>query len=253
MVRSSNTSTSSRNLILYAKFPRSGTVETRLVPPFTHDEAADLYRALLHDLLHRLVSLEETNIVLSMSRPSDVEPMRGMLETWGLLDDHGQVTLTYQRGEDLGSRFDSTLNLSAETEETQTLILGSDHPTIPLTFLVEGFTALGTHDIVVGPAEDGGFYSIGAKRLYPNLFKGLPWSTDRLTDSLLSRCRGFGLSVYQLPVWYDVDRPEDVRRLLAETESSEEYSMLSLGRESIQSILNRSGFSSSAMLMGENV
>jgi glycosyltransferase A (GT-A) superfamily protein (DUF2064 family) len=68
-------------------------------------------------------------------------------------------------------------------------------------------------DVVLGPSEDGGYYLIGAKRIHPALFQGIEWSTPQVTDDTLARARELGLTVAQLPPWYDVDTPADLERI----------------------------------------
>jgi glycosyltransferase A (GT-A) superfamily protein (DUF2064 family) len=76
-----------------------------------------------------------------------------------------------------------------------------------------------TADVVLGPSDDGGYYLIGMKRLYPELFKDIAWSTDQVTSQTLARSKKQDLQVALLPSWYDVDTIEDLRRLRAELET----------------------------------
>ena len=245
MAHSSERGRPRKVLVIYGKYPRPGSVKTRLVPPFSHDEASDLYRSFLHDLLHRTKSLPGVQTILSISDVEDLHSMRALLETWSQPERNTPVSLTHQVSGDLGRRFLGTIESCTRLAQSNVLILGSDHPTVPITYLEEGFRALSEHDIVVGPAEDGGFYTVGMKREHKGLFEGLSWSTDRIYHELLERCRIAGLSVHQLPAWYDVDRPVDVRRLLTEVAQSSEYEMIARLSGLLEDVLDRSDLSDS--------
>jgi glycosyltransferase A (GT-A) superfamily protein (DUF2064 family) len=91
--------------------------------------------------------------------------------------------------------------------------MNSDGPTLPLACLEEAFAGLDGADITLGPGHDGGYYLIGMKRLHPDLFQGISWSTEQVIPQTLELCRRLGLSVHRLPEWYDVDVEADLERL----------------------------------------
>jgi hypothetical protein len=96
--------------------------------------------------------------------------------------------------------------------------VGSDHPALPLALVHRAFERVEAGaDVVLGPAEDGGYYliALGPKAAAPRLFEGIAWSTDQVLAATLDRCRELGLSVELLPEASDVDTPEDLRRLAA--------------------------------------
>jgi glycosyltransferase A (GT-A) superfamily protein (DUF2064 family) len=93
------------------------------------------------------------------------------------------------------------------------VLIGSDSPDLPAEFIAEAFSSLATHDVVLGPSADGGYYLVGAARRVPPIFEGIAWSTPDVwpqTVALLSGCRWC-----QLPRWYDVDTGEDLHKLMA--------------------------------------
>ncbi len=93
------------------------------------------------------------------------------------------------------------------------LVIGSDGPSLPTDFLTQAFHALDDHDLVLGPAMDGGYYLIGASVLFPELFTDIPWSTSRVFASTLERAAALGLKTARLPLWFDVDHPADLDRI----------------------------------------
>jgi glycosyltransferase A (GT-A) superfamily protein (DUF2064 family) len=97
-------------------------------------------------------------------------------------------------------------------------LINSDSPTLPVGYLVTAATSLAAAGdrIVLGPATDGGYYLIGMKRPHPRLFEDIAWSTDRVFSQTLKRAEALGLSVIELPAWYDVDSTASLRTLIDE-------------------------------------
>jgi rSAM/selenodomain-associated transferase 1 len=121
--------------------------------------------------------------------------------------------LVPQRGTDLGERLANGLAHHFELGYRRVVIMNSDGPTLPLAHLEEAFTGLERADITLGPSHDGGYYLIGMKALHAALFQGIAWSTERVIPQTMVICRGLGLTVHELPEWYDVDVEADLNRL----------------------------------------
>ena len=198
---------SQRRLLLFTKPAREGRVKTRLIGDLTPAEAAALHMAFLEDLLDRL---REGSFDLHLAwaldpgEPVPSEPFSG-------------VPGVRQEGDDLGERLFRTLSAAA-AEVPAVAALGSDHPTLPLEVVHDAFERLEAGaDVVLGPAEDGGYYLIAlrAAAVVPRLFEGIAWSTDRVFPETLARCRELGLRMELLPQAADVDTPDDLRRLAA--------------------------------------
>ena len=98
------------------------------------------------------------------------------------------------------------------------MVLNSDSPTLPTAFLVETAEMLARpgERAVLGPSSDGGYYLLGLKTAHRRLFEDIAWSTERVAAQTLERAREIGLDVHMLPVWYDVDDIEGLRRLAGE-------------------------------------
>ena len=95
------------------------------------------------------------------------------------------------------------------------LLIGSDLPTLPYAYVAEAARALAESaaDVVLGPAEDGGYYLIGLAQPASALFEGIAWGTDGVLEATRARARGLGLREHLLPPWYDVDTAADLDRL----------------------------------------
>jgi rSAM/selenodomain-associated transferase 1 len=193
-------------VVVMAKAPGFAAVKSRLQPPLTADEARALATAFLLDRLDGVVALAGITPVLAFTPPEAASALRAMVPAG--------VRLLAQRGEGLGGRLAAVFEDLAPAH-AGVLVLDCDSPTLPLGWVADGVAALasGAADVVLGPSEDGGYWSVGSRAPYPALFAGIPWSTARVLETTLGRARALGLSVRLLPRWFDVDTPDDLRRL----------------------------------------
>jgi rSAM/selenodomain-associated transferase 1 len=192
----------SRRLLLFTKPARAGRVKTRLIGELRPAEAAELHAAFLEDLLERLRDGDfELRLAWALD-PEDRVPA-------------GPYPGMRQEGGDLGQRLHHALSTAAADADS-VAALGSDHPTLPLELVHRAFERVESGvDVVLGPAEDGGYYLIAlrAGAVSPRLFADIAWSTPSVLAQTLERCRELGLAVELLPEAADVDTPEDLRRL----------------------------------------
>jgi rSAM/selenodomain-associated transferase 1 len=194
----------SRRLLLFTKPAREGRVKTRLIGDLTAAQAAALHAAFLEDLLDRLREGELELRIAWALEPGEEIPA-------------GPVPGLRQEGSDLGERLYRALH-DAAAGAGAVAALGSDHPTLPLETVHRAFATIESGaDVVLGPAEDGGYYLIAlrAGAVTPRLFAEIAWSTDQVLAATLARCRELGFTVELLPAASDVDTPEDLRRLAA--------------------------------------
>lgn len=196
-----------------AKASIPGKAKTRLVPPLTEDEAATLNTVFLRDAADTILSAAGyANISGWMAfAPAGTGPFfRAHLpESIGLLE-----TVAPSLGECLLHAAATLLRAG----HGAVCLLNSDSPTLPAGYLVAAATALAAPGdrIVLGPSTDGGYYLIGMKHPHPGLFQDIAWSTDQVFTQTLARAETLGLSVFQLPIWYDVDSAESLQTLIDE-------------------------------------
>ena len=199
-------------LAIMTKAPTAGTVKTRLVPPLTPDEAATLQACFLKDTAESIAALGARGRAgIAVYTPEGTEPLFRELLPPGF-------TLVPQRGEGLGDRLrNAAVDIFAEGYATVCLV-DSDSPTLPPAALVRAAAALEQpgERIVLGPADDGGYYLIGVKASRPRLFADIAWSTDSVLAQTVARARELRLEVELLPSWYDVDDGPSLRRLCEE-------------------------------------
>jgi rSAM/selenodomain-associated transferase 1 len=119
-----------------------------------------------------------------------------------------------QQGDDLGTRMAAAFRRVFADGYGSAVIIGTDSPDLPLTYIREACERLqqGDIDAVFGPSGDGGYYLLGMGKFHGGLFRDITWSSDRVLRESLQRAAAEGLRVALLPVWHDVDRPEDLMR-----------------------------------------
>jgi rSAM/selenodomain-associated transferase 1 len=199
-------------LAVMTKAPRTGHVKTRLVPPLTADEAAALNTCFLRDTAAAILEASGKNVQdIAVYTPIGAE------ETYiDILPDNFQ--LVPQRGDGFGER------LAAATEDLlgigfqSVCLIDSDSPTVPSRVYSEAVDVLSIRDdrVVLGPADDGGYYLIGLKQDHRWLFEQIDWSTERVLEQTMQRAAELDLEVKFLPTGYDVDDRATLRRLCNE-------------------------------------
>jgi uncharacterized protein len=200
-------------IAVMAKASIPGRTKTRLTPPLTPEQAADLNTAFQRDIADNLLAaatLANINPWMAYAPAGSQDFFaRNLPDGIGLIE-----TVAPDFGACL---FRAATSLLAAGHESVCL-LNSDSPTLPTGYLVAAATALATPGdrIVVGPATDGGYYLIGIKRPHRRLFQDVDWSTERVLDQTLARADELGLPVVLLPSWYDVDDKAALRQLIGE-------------------------------------
>jgi rSAM/selenodomain-associated transferase 1 len=208
-------------IAVMAKAPRPGQVKTRLVPPLTHEAAGALSACFLRDITENiaLAALRQPIQGYIAYAPAGLESLfDGMLATGTklvLADGSGEMP---PRVEGFGRcLLHAARTLFAEGYESVCL-LNSDSPTLPTALLAEAAERLDCPGdrMVLGAADDGGYYLIGMKAPHAALFENIAWSTDTVADQTRARAREAGLEIAELPSWYDVDDRAALVRLLGE-------------------------------------
>ena len=193
------------SLIVVAKKPNPGFTKTRLCPPFTLQEAAQFYRCLLLDTLELATRVQGVEHCLAYAPLEAHSYFRNLVP--------GGFSLIPQQGADLGERLANTLADRFQHGFRKVVVMNSDGPTLPLTYLEQAFKQLQHNDISLGVGHDGGYYLIGMKQMQAELFENIAWSSDRVVYQTLDACRRLQLKVHRLPQWYDVDVIEDLKQL----------------------------------------
>jgi len=219
-----HSSSTQRCLVLFTKPPRPGRVKTRLIGRLSAAQAAALHAAFLADVLARLRrgafdlrlawALAPGEAIPSPAELARAQPTTPPADWQRLL-----AGIAHQRqvGGDLGARLHHGL-AAAGRRYRYVAAAGSDHPELPAARVDGAFARLeAAAEVVVGPAADGGYYLIGARReaLDPRLFAGVPWSSGAVLRTTLANAASLGLEVARLELGHDVDEPADLERLAA--------------------------------------
>ena len=184
------------DLVLFAKYPVPGYAKTRLIPALGPEGAAQV---------HRHLAKRTVDILLQTGAPVEVRIAGG---------DQAQFRDWLGEGPALVPQVEGGLTerLVDASRMHPHLFFGADTPDLDLDIVRSAIRALATHDVVIGPAEDGGYYLIGMQTARPELLVDIPWSTDAVYPETLRRCQAQGLSTALLPSLADCDRPEDLSR-----------------------------------------
>ena len=196
----------SRALIVMAKRPLAGSTKTRLTPAFTPDEAADFYSAMLTDIVDALGARTDAEVMIAADSAQSV--------SW-FEETFPGVPVVVQRGATLGERLDSVLGDALAEGHDAAFAISSDSPDLPEQHLTDAFSMLDASDVdvVLGPSEDGGYWTIGWKQPWTNMVVNVEMSrTDVLVNSVRI-AEESGARVALAGEWYDVDDIGDVSRL----------------------------------------
>jgi uncharacterized protein len=200
-------------IAVMAKASAPGRTKTRLVPPLTFEEAAALNTAFLQDITDNLSLAARYASIAGYAAyaPKGSEDFfhRTLPSAIDLID----ATLP-----NFGDCLLRTVEEILARGHRSAVVLNSDSPTLPTALLTDTADALAQpgERAVLGPSSDGGYYLLGLKTAHRRLFEDIAWSTERVAKQTLERARELKLDVHTLPVWYDVDDIEGLRRLHGE-------------------------------------
>jgi hypothetical protein len=205
-----------------AKAPRAGLSKTRLCPPLQPHQAASLSAAFLRDITENITLAAREAAITSYIAyaPAGAEALfDGHLAagTGRLLADGSPEMPSDVQG--FGRCLLHAVQAMLARGHSSAVVLNSDSPTLPTNLLVRTAQALSTQGdrIVLGPADDGGYYLLGMKRAHATLFADVAWSTDSVAETTRRRAAELGLDVVELPSWYDVDDHAALTRLVSDT------------------------------------
>ena len=198
---------SDRTLVIMAKAPKAGKVKTRLAQHLPSPAITAFYRCLLDDTITLARSLGTVDVAMMC-------PGADLSELVSAVDDHVQVVA--QKGDGLAAALTSVFAHFANGNRKRIIAFNSDSPHLPPSILEAAFEILSSHDVVVGPTHDGGYYLVGAKAIHPALFEGDGMGTVNALERLMSRARALELSVGFTPPFYDIDVADDLIQLAAE-------------------------------------
>jgi rSAM/selenodomain-associated transferase 1 len=195
-------------LVIMARYPEKGKIKTRLAGSIGDDLTLQLYQAFLYDLAQRFA--EWTCDLHWAYTPAEYDFATFIA---ALVPEHAErMSVFPQQGPDLGSRLHQVFHTIRMRQFGGTIVIGSDSPQISRATILQAQHALETADVVLGPAEDGGYYLIGMCEPH-DVFSGIPMSTEVVLEMTIEKAKKQKLSVHLLEPLFDVDEQPDLIRL----------------------------------------
>jgi len=192
-------------LIIFSRYPEPGKTKTRIIRALGAVGAADLQRAMTEHTLETAIALtsdRDTAIEIQFAG-GNIELMQSWLGTDRLYKP--------QAAGDLGDKMRSAFEDAFARGQQRVVIIGIDCPDIDSQILTQAFDSLLHNDLVLGVAEDGGYYLIGLNSPQPQLFRHITWGTELVLKQTKAIAQQLNLKVDYLTTLADIDRPEDLK------------------------------------------
>lgn len=190
---------SSSKLVVLLKAPRPGIVKTRLAKSIGTDAATAAYQKMVNQLLNGLSELSDVDLCYAPSdAQSEISPW--LRPGWNSAP---------QAPGDLGKRIAAAFNAAFDSGAEKVVVIGSDCPAVTAEDIQRAWDALKTHDVVFGPATDGGYWLIGLRRPQVDLFQDMPWSKPTVFEESMRRAQQMGMSTRLLRQLSDIDTEQD--------------------------------------------
>jgi uncharacterized protein len=204
-------------LVVMARYPQIGTTKTRLARTIGDEATVHLYQAFLTDLAHKFAG-HICDLHWAYT-PAEVDYLSFIATLAPTLVEY--MSAFPQQGIDLGARLHHAFRWTYDRAYQRTIIIGSDSPQISLKIVEQARKALDKADVVLGPADDGGYYLIAMRSPY-DVFRGIPMSTNVVAQKTIKLAQSQGLKVHTLENLFDIDELPDLVRLaqLLEIDSS---------------------------------
>lgn len=190
-------------VIVFVKAPVPGHVKTRLCPPLSAEQAVTVYRSFVQDTIE-VVSAAPFSCQVAYA-PSVEFPT----PAWTGFD----LPWFPQSGNDLGGKLTHAFQSMFDLGASRVLALGTDSPGFNIDQITHAFDQLSSVDAVMGPALDGGYYLIGLSKHFPEIFKGIEWSTSKVADQTRQRVEQQKLTLKEIEAYGDVDTYVDLKNL----------------------------------------
>ena len=193
-----------QSLIIFTRYPEAGKTKTRMIPLLGKEGAAKVQGEMTEYIVNKFSKLQEQNIEINIYFTGGNEDL---MQQW--LGNNFIYKL--QSEGDLGHRMKTAFIDIFNNNVSQAIIIGIDCPEITIEILEKGFTLLEqNHDLILGEAQDGGYYLIGLNKIIPELFDNIKWGSPQVLQETINIAQNLNLNYYLLPPLNDIDRPEDL-------------------------------------------
>jgi uncharacterized protein len=195
-------------LVIMARYPEAGKTKTRLARSIGDEEVRELYQAFLADLAHRFAM---TPFTLCWAYTPIERDYQSFIRT--IVTEYAEHMRYFpQQGQDFGDRLHNAFRWTQEQGFSRTILIGSDSPQISREVIEQAYRGLDDADVVLGPAEDGGYYLI-AMRAAHDVFSNIPMSTEVVLQMTIEAAQRQALKVHTLETLFDVDELPELLRL----------------------------------------
>ena len=192
--------------IIFLRAPEKGKVKTRLAISMDTEQVLNLYKGFIHDTIS--ASDPVSRIILYCWPPEKAQSIADWLKN--------KFYVFPQSGDNIGSKMANAFQELFDSGVKKAILIGTDIPDISQTIITQAFNELNRNDIVLAPAQDGGYYLIGFNNntYYPAVFEGINWSTPIVLQETISIMKKNNYRYYLLPELNDIDTLEDLNNLV---------------------------------------
>jgi rSAM/selenodomain-associated transferase 1 len=194
-------------ILFFIKYPQVRKVKQRLAKDIGQRKAVKIYKMFISDMLEMLSEIN-ADVIICYSPKKALQKLRKWLGS--------KYEYVAQEGTSLGSRMNNCFIKAFNQFYSKAIVVGSDLPDLPKKFIEDAYRMLDEYDSVIGPSEDGGYYMLGfkAESYLSSVFDySIKWSTKSVFTDSLGILQTYSYNVGLLPMWYDVDTVDDLKRL----------------------------------------
>ena len=195
-------------IIVFTKFPVEGKVKTRLAKNMGNKFAVSFYRVCAEHTFKELEKVKETGseLFLFCSEENEIEQVM----KWVGKD----FNYYSQQGSDLGLKMYNAFDTVFKLGHKKVIIIGTDAPDVSMKIVQSAISVLDNYSVVIGPANDGGYYLLGFKSKLIDLFSGIEWSTNSVFDNTIKKLSNYKMNYFILDELTDIDTLEDLQNWL---------------------------------------
>lgn len=190
------------SLILFVKYPEPGKVKTRLAYSIGVMEATKLYKSWVENIVSELKNLSCVDLYIFFPEKKYTKEFMNWLGT--------DLNFCIQSGKDLGYKMNNAFKKMFNGGYKKVVLAGSDIPDLNNKTIIEAFESIDNNDVVLGKSQDGGYYLIALKESQEELFTNIKWSSEKVLNQTISKCKSLGLKYKLLNELTDIDTLRDL-------------------------------------------
>lgn len=194
------------SIIIFLRYPRNGQVKTRLAKTTSSEFALRFYKSSAENLVSYAKKIPKINRFVFYANKDEKDLITHWLGS--------KLFFAPQEGDDLGTRMKIAFEKVFSTGAQKVIIVGTDIPDLSKKIIQKSFEYLDNSDVVIGPSKDGGYYLLGMKKVYLNLFEDIEFSTSSVYSETIKKINELNLNFHILPELQDIDTEDDLLKWL---------------------------------------